>query len=90
MDLSRICFYYCIAQPCEITEQVYSDVLSVTFGRNTSCESLCFNDPKCWAAVQYVPSNCVQLALPGHGVESFTLASKSCINGMYYCIPISH
>ncbi|XP_060570877.1 uncharacterized protein LOC132729151 [Ruditapes philippinarum] len=64
---------------CDVVGVIDSEVLSVTPGI-TGCESLCRNDPKCWAAIQYVPNNCVQLAVPGHGVEGFTMKSKFCFN----------
>ena len=72
------------AEPCDFHVNANSEILSVGLGM-TTCDSECMNDGECWAAVKYVPDNCIKLAIPGYGVDGFTMSSKYCFNGMPYC-----
>ncbi|XP_053408056.1 uncharacterized protein LOC123546325 [Mercenaria mercenaria] len=67
------------ANGCQFTSRLTSEVLAVGTEID-SCQSLCEGDPDCWATVEYVPDNCVTLALPGHGVQNLTLTTKFCYN----------
>ncbi|XP_045191315.2 uncharacterized protein LOC123548149 [Mercenaria mercenaria] len=64
---------------CQLTSLLKSEVLSVGTDM-AGCQSLCEDDPDCWATVEYVPDNCVTLALPGHGVQNLTFTPKFCYN----------